>query len=370
MSKRVLLVGCEYTGSSIPDVRIDTLGLCRASVCEEKAAFSLYEYDLIIINPESYSHFIFGSPTKHSSSDKELWDLKAENNKYDLDDAYDRTDRSKELSAAIAQGTRVLWIMAPQKRIKFYGLRSIYIGYANSVAADLIETANLHQKKSRRITIKPEAGEFVPYFEQLQKDGWKLCLSDYGDTLESFAESPEGYSLGGRVKIGSSFAWLITPPTTQEATNLLVAGALGLGADDVTRGSYHGIFLSHTGEDKSFVRDLKARLEAHGVKNVWLDEAEIQIGDSLTKKIEDGLRKTKYIGIVLSPRSIKSPWVEKELEVAITREISTGEVVVLPLLYEECELPAFLVGKMYADFTSPAKYDESLGKLLRRLKTL
>lgn len=199
-------------------------------------------------------------------------------------------------------------------------------------------------------------------------DGWKLCLSDYGDTLESFAESPEGYSLGGRVKVGSSFAWLITPPTTQEAINILIAGALGLNVADVTRGSYHGIFLSHTSADKPFVRDLKLRLEAHGVKSVWLDEAEMQIGDSLTKKIEEGLRKTKYIGIVLSPRSIKSPWVEKELEVAINREISSGEVVVLPLLYEKCELPAFLTGKMYADFTDPVEYDESLEKLLRRLK--
>jgi hypothetical protein len=60
--------------------------------------------------------------------------------------------------------------------------------------------------------------------------------------------------------------------------------------------------------------------------------------------------------------------VERELEIAINREISTGEVAVLPLLYEKCGLPAFLVGKMYADFTSPADYDENLEKLLRRLK--
>jgi hypothetical protein len=104
------------------------------------------------------------------------------------------------------------------------------------------------------------------------------------------------------------------------------------------------------------------------VTDVWLDEAEIQIGDSLTKKIEEGMKKTRYVGVVLSERSIRSSWVERELDIAINREIATGEVVVLPLLYEKCELPAFLVGKMYADFTSPAQSAESLGKLLRRLK--
>ena len=150
--------------------------------------------------------------------------------------------------------------------------------------------------------------------------------------------------------------------------SLACAIALGLSSVHVAPPPYHGIFLSHTSADKPFVRELKSRLEAHGVKDVWLDEAEILVGDSLTKKIEEGLKKTKYIGVVLSPRSIKSNWVERELEIAIDREISTGEVAVLPLLYEKCDLPSFLVGKMYADFTSPTEYDESLNKLLRRLK--
>jgi hypothetical protein len=100
---------------------------------------------------------------------------------------------------------------------------------------------------------------------------------------------------------------------------------------------------------------------------VWLDEAEIQIGDSLTKKIDEGLTKTRYIGVVLSPRSVNSPWVQKELEIAINREITTGEVVVLPLIYEHCELPTFLQGKLYADFSSADEYDRSLKKLIRRL---
>ena len=66
-------------------------------------------------------------------------------------------------------------------------------------------------------------------------------------------------------------------------------------------------------------------------------------------------------GVVPSPRSIKSRWVQKELETAMSKEIETGSVVVLPLLYEKCELPPFLHGKLYADFTSPEAF-ESLWK--------
>jgi hypothetical protein len=367
MPKNILLVGCTYSGPPIEDAQIDTLGLCRPSIDPDRAAYALYEYDIVIINPQSYSHFLFGSPTAHSESPRELWDLKAENNNFDLDTAYDRPDRARELAAAMAQGTRVIWLLAKQKHIHFFGLRSIFIGYANDVAKKLVESGTLHEKKSRRLEMTDSVGGFRPYFEQIQKDGWSVCLSDHNNSIEPFATTPEGYTLGGRVTVGNSYGWLLTPPSSQEAIATLVRCALEIDPTAVPQASYHGIFLSHNSEDKHFVRELKSRLEAHGAY-VWLDEAEIMVGDSLTKKIDEGLKKTKYIGVVLSPRSVKSVWVERELEIAINREISTGDVVVLPLLYEKCELPSFLQGKLYANFTSPSEYDEGVGKLLRRLK--
>jgi hypothetical protein len=92
------------------------------------------------------------------------------------------------------------------------------------------------------------------------------------------------------------------------------------------------------------------------------------IGDSLLEKIEDGMKKTEYIGVVLSPRSVTSNWVKRELREAMTKEIRSGKVIVLPLVYEKCELPAFLKDKLYGDFTTSDSYKESINKLLRRLK--
>jgi hypothetical protein len=368
MTKNVLLAGCTYAGPPIPDTNFDILGLCRPSIDNSRAAYALYEYDVIVINPQSYSHFLFGYATAHSLSNNELWDLKKEKNDYDLDNAFDSHDRSEELKAAVAAGTRVVWLLAKPKNTQFYGMRSVYAGYANLTAKKAVESGTIHEKKSRRLQLTADVGEFQPYFEHLQAAGWNLCLADHNDQIQPFALTPEGYTLGGKVFVNGSHAWLLTPPPSQEAMDLLIQGALGLPPSAVPRDTYHGIFLSHNSEDKPFVRELKARLEAHGAKEVWLDEAEILVGDSLTKKIAEGLTKTKYIAAVLSPRSVKSSWVERELEVAINREISTGEVVVLPLLYEKCELPSFLIGKMYADFTSPAGYDDGVAKLLRRLK--
>lgn len=192
MTKNILLVGLDYTGTEIPDVNIETLGLCQPSVSREKAAFALYEYDAIVINPASYTHFIFGKAGEFSNSPNELWDLKGQNNSYDLDSAFDAHDRGKELAAAIRQGTRVIWLLAEPKSTKFFGKRSVYIGYAHGVARRLVESGELYVKKTRRLEVDEEADGFGPYFDLLRREGWDLCLDLNDDGLQTFARSLEG----------------------------------------------------------------------------------------------------------------------------------------------------------------------------------
>ena len=367
--KRVLTVGLKYSGDPIDGVEFDTLGLCRPSIDQERAAFALYEYDVIVINPKSYSHFLFGEEGEFSNSPNELSDLKRKKDEYDLDTLYDSTDREKELDAAMAAGATVVWCLAEPKRMNFFGYRETSYGYAAPPVARLVKRGDLQLKKGRRMgTIDPES-PFARYFASLAATGWSLCLADgEHEGYISIAATPEGYSLGGRIAVGTTVGWVITPPSSEAATNRLILDAVELQKADPHHEKYHGIFLSHTGADKPFVRQLRKDLLEHGVPQVWVDEAEIDVGDSLTAKIEEGMKETRYIGVVLSAKSIGAPWVKKELDIAINREIASGEVVVLPLLYEKCTLPAFLQGKLYADFTNSEEYANGLAKLLRRLR--
>jgi len=126
------------------------------------------------------------------------------------------------------------------------------------------------------------------------------------------------------------------------------------------------IFLCHSSKDKFFVRELAAQLRAAGVR-VWLDEAEIKVGDSLTKKIGDAIESMDYFGVVLSRHSVNSEWVQRELQVAMQRELQERKVVVLPLLLAPVELPPFLRDKLYADFTTPERFKATFPKLLETL---
>lgn len=128
------------------------------------------------------------------------------------------------------------------------------------------------------------------------------------------------------------------------------------------------IFLSHSHADKPFARKLANDLMAFGHK-VWIDEAELNIGDSLIEKITTGLFEVDYVAAILSGHSIESSWVKKELNIAITRGINEKRVFVLPILIEKVKIPNFLTDMVYGDFINRRLYKKKFDLLLRTLGT-
>lgn len=119
------------------------------------------------------------------------------------------------------------------------------------------------------------------------------------------------------------------------------------------------IFLSHDHRDKPFVRRVAADLASVGIM-VWVDKAELRVGDSLLSSIASAIDEMDYLAVVLSPSAVSSAWFENELEQAMTTQLAEKSVRVLPLLYQACEIPAFLRGKFYADFTEPFNYEAAI----------
>lgn len=109
------------------------------------------------------------------------------------------------------------------------------------------------------------------------------------------------------------------------------------------------IFLSHTSLDKPFVEKLARDLKRIGV-NVWFDKWDIKIGDSITWKIENGIRENEYLGIVLSSEALSSEWVKSEIGAAWVKQMQMKKVFVLPIYYRDCEIPYFLADRKFADF--------------------
>ena len=123
------------------------------------------------------------------------------------------------------------------------------------------------------------------------------------------------------------------------------------------------VFLSHNSRDKPFVRRLARRLASQNVV-VWLDEAKLRIGDSLLNRISEAIYDVDFVIVVISRNSVVSPWVEKELSLAMSKELEMRSVSVLPIRLDDSEIPASLHDKLYADFRDPAQFDIQLRRLL------
>jgi hypothetical protein len=94
------------------------------------------------------------------------------------------------------------------------------------------------------------------------------------------------------------------------------------------------VFISHASEDKdSVVRALAHELRARGL-NVWYDEFELGIGDSLRAGIDRGLAHSRRGIVVLSPAFFAKHWTAEELNGLTAIEASTGEYRILPVWHE------------------------------------
>ena len=128
----------------------------------------------------------------------------------------------------------------------------------------------------------------------------------------------------------------------------------------------HRVFLSHNSADKDFVRRLATDLRRCG-QNIWLDEWDIRVGDSLIQRISDGVDESAYLVAVISQHSVVAPWVTEELNLAMTDQIGGYGIAVLPVRLDDSKMPHFLRSRLYADFRDPMAYQQGLNSLLRAM---
>jgi hypothetical protein len=91
------------------------------------------------------------------------------------------------------------------------------------------------------------------------------------------------------------------------------------------------VFLAHSSGDKAVVRAIKAFLADAGL-SVWLDEDELAAGDSLFAGINAGLSRVDCVAAFLSPKSITSQWVTRELGAALAAGVEHGLPLLIPVL--------------------------------------
>lgn len=102
--------------------------------------------------------------------------------------------------------------------------------------------------------------------------------------------------------------------------------------DEISDIPEYDVFVSHAWEDKeSFVDVFVEELRALDIK-VWYDKLQIKWGDSMRKKIDEGLKKSRFGVAVLSPDYIAEHkyWTKAELDGLFQLESINGKTL-LPI---------------------------------------
>ena len=93
----------------------------------------------------------------------------------------------------------------------------------------------------------------------------------------------------------------------------------------------YGLFICHAGEDKEdFVRPLAQAFRDKRL-NVWYDEFQITVGDSLRAAIDKGLANSRYGIVVLSQHFFTKRMPERELGALVAREDAENSHRILPI---------------------------------------
>lgn len=92
------------------------------------------------------------------------------------------------------------------------------------------------------------------------------------------------------------------------------------------------IFICHASEDKvSVARPLASSLAQRGL-SYWIDEAEISVGESITERVNEGLKVSEFVVVILSRAFMAKNWPKRELWAVLNLEAKSAKVIIIPIL--------------------------------------
>lgn len=177
----------------------------------------------------------------------------------------------------------------------------------------------------------------------------------------------------------------LDPQTLQVSGELPVAFLRGCGwPDEMIEISpmlwgpiqYYTAFISYSAADDDFVRRLHADLQDSGVR-CWFAPEDMKIGGAIREELDVHVRLRDKLVLVLSEYSIRSRWVELEVETAMEEEQKRGETVLFPIRVDDSVFDVeahwakqLRLTRHIGDFTRWKEHDEYTKAFERVLKDL
>src|SRR5215470_13770134 len=102
---------------------------------------------------------------------------------------------------------------------------------------------------------------------------------------------------------------------------------------------FYSCFISYSSKDHEFAERLYADLQQKNIR-CWFAPEDMKIGNKIRSSIDEAIRVHDKLLLVLTENSMKSPWVEKEVETAFEKERKLGRTVLFPIRLDDAVMRA------------------------------
>ena len=273
-----------------------------------------------------------------SSLDKDIADLEKKKAAFD-EKAADA--RKKAANVSISRNASAFTVKSKMKRIE---------SYTNAAIKAEKESADLQKKIADKRDKRNAAAQRLQKEEAAERKRQDRAVQQIMRSYESHIEELRNMA----------------------ASTIPITATPVVGVDEEQDMPEYDVFISHAWEDKDdFVDEFVDELRNLGIK-VWYDTSEIKWGDSMRKRIDDGLRKSRFGVAVLSPNYIREGkyWTKAELD-GLFQLDSIGGKVLLPIWHnltkkEVMEYSPIIASKLAMNTVSmtPKEIADELKKLL------
>lgn len=186
-----------------------------------------------------------------------------------------------------------------------------------------------------------EAAVEYKVIDRGQTDWLARCMQElYEEGLIAYRMrngGPAARSVWDSAEIQQMHDWRVTAVGRREASLYRAERRKSVEDLDSQRGTSTGpsgpvdVFVSHASEDKDEVARPLADALARRGWTPWLDELELKLGDSLSRRIDAALARSRFGVVILSPAFFAKEWPQRELAGLAARELATGAKVILPV---------------------------------------
>lgn len=167
--------------------------------------------------------------------------------------------------------------------------------------------------------------------------------------VESVTLDPKGTTLNSSTSLAAEREWWARSAAGGAMLRLLGHRA----ARAVSIQGVGPAFLSYARSDTGFGEFLENELKRPGY-SVWRDTTELLPGDDWQRVINEAMDASTHFIILLSPRSIERPEVNRELRAAFR-----ARKPIIPILLEVCEIPAQLRSVNHIDWRETQDFSYS-----------